>query len=208
MGTDVGGRRVTNASPGITNPLVPPAGSPASRFHRGAPNLVMRRRTPASTARRRYDYSQTTPLNRELALRQRPGQNARHYRFRRLFSFETMPFSSFPPDIVLEIMAWCGPKDLQQLRLAGRLLSTLLSKNQYVWRLSRANLGLGFPIPVAARNEAALASYILNGGPCTVCCRPTTELPYSFALDIRICSAACSFYLLRVPPFDIDEALP
>ncbi|KAJ7490239.1 hypothetical protein B0H11DRAFT_1912245 [Mycena galericulata] len=218
MGTDVGGRRVTNASPGITNPLVPPAGSPASRFHRGAPNLVMRvrpflvirlrvvpvvgndtaltsvvpslmdlilsRRTPGlcpvvfvaapalsshrSSSSSSFAYSQTTPLNRYLALGQRPGHGARHFSFSRLVSFETMPFSSFPLDIVLEVMAWCGPKDLQQLRLVCRLLATLLAKNLYVWRLSRANLGLGFPLPPAARNEAAFASYIFNGGPCTV----------------------------------------
>ncbi|KAJ6478441.1 hypothetical protein DFH09DRAFT_431415 [Mycena vulgaris] len=116
-----------------------------------------------------------------------------------------MLFSGFSLDVVLEIMSWCGPQDLQNLLLVNRLCRNLLVKNQYIWRLSRATIHLGFPLPALATSELSFIRAVFNGGPCTVCHRTTSELPYSFSLDIRICSAACSFYLLRVAPYDVDE---
>ncbi|KAJ7498581.1 hypothetical protein FB451DRAFT_1426193 [Mycena latifolia] len=116
-----------------------------------------------------------------------------------------MPFSNLSLDLILEIVGWCGPRDLQDLRLVSRLFRHLLAKNQYLWRLSRAALHLGFSLPTAVNSEESLARVIFSGGPCTVCRRTTTELPYSFSLDIRICSASCSLYLFRVAPYDIDE---
>lgn len=104
-------------------------------------------------------------------------------------------------------MSWCGPKDLQEIRLVCRVFASLLAQNQYIWRLSRANIQMGFPLPAAAHSEAQFTSYVFNGGICTVgtgvdprrclllisfqvCSRHTTELPYSFALAIRICSVS------------------
>ncbi|KAJ6538457.1 hypothetical protein DFH09DRAFT_76928 [Mycena vulgaris] len=116
-----------------------------------------------------------------------------------------MLFSGFSLDVVLEIMNWCGPQDLQNLLLVNRLCLNLLVKNQYIWRLSRATIHLGFPLPALATSELSFIRAVFNGRPCTVCHRTTSELPYSFSLDIRICSAACSFYLLRVAPYDVDE---
>ncbi|KAJ6539745.1 hypothetical protein B0H19DRAFT_1180358 [Mycena capillaripes] len=119
----------------------------------------------------------------------------------------TIIFSSLPLDAILVIMSCCGPKDLLTLRQVCVVFRALLAKNPYVWRLSRANLQFGFPLPVAAPSEEWFLYYVLQCGPCTVCRRPTTELPYSFSLGIRICSAACSWYLLRCAPEDIDECI-
>ncbi|KAJ7126379.1 hypothetical protein C8R43DRAFT_1134966 [Mycena crocata] len=124
-----------------------------------------------------------------------------------------MPFSLLPQDILLEVMGWCGPRDLQQLRLVRNLFHEMLTANQHIWRLSRANVGMNFPLPAAAGTEPSFATFIFDSGPCTVCSRTTADLPYSFSLSIRICSAACSLYLLKIAPLkiapdDIDEHLP
>ncbi|KAJ7044733.1 hypothetical protein C8F04DRAFT_595547 [Mycena alexandri] len=114
-------------------------------------------------------------------------------------------FSDMSLDLLLEIMGWCGPHDLVAVQDVCRTLRSLLLNNRYVWRLARANLGLGFPLPIAAPSEEWFVRYALGSGPCTVCRRPTQELPYSYSLGIRICSVSCSYYLLRVCPGEVDE---
>ncbi|KAJ7693944.1 hypothetical protein B0H17DRAFT_1330260 [Mycena rosella] len=99
-------------------------------------------------------------------------------------------FANLSLDLVLEIMSQC-----------------VSAKHQHVWRMSRANVLMDFPISLAADSETALIRCIFQAGLCTVCRRVTKKLPYSFSLDIRICSAspaaAFSFYLLRKMPQDI-----
>ncbi|KAJ7724847.1 hypothetical protein B0H16DRAFT_287218 [Mycena metata] len=114
-------------------------------------------------------------------------------------------FSDLPLDLVLEIMGWCSPHDLLALQNACSTFCSLLLNNHHIWRLARANLELGFPLPIAAPSEEWFVRYALSDGPCTVCRRPTQELPYSYSLGIRLCSASCSYYLLRVCPGDVDE---
>ncbi|KAJ7167572.1 hypothetical protein C8R46DRAFT_1350555 [Mycena filopes] len=116
-------------------------------------------------------------------------------------------FTDLTLDLILVIMAWCGPHDLLALQDVCATFRLLLFKNRYIWRLARANLELGFPLPIAAPSEEWFVRYALAGGSCTVCRRPTQALSYSYSLGIRICSASCSYYLLRASPGNIDESI-
>ncbi|KAJ7682483.1 hypothetical protein DFH06DRAFT_295447 [Mycena polygramma] len=118
-----------------------------------------------------------------------------------------IPLLALPSDVVLEILGWMSPCDLVQVRHVCRLFRSLLNAREYIWRLSRANLLLGFPLPPAANSERWFAHYILKGGPCSVCHRHTKEPPYSVSLDIRICSSACSYRLLGRHLEDVEEYL-
>ncbi|KAJ7936948.1 hypothetical protein B0H13DRAFT_2303271 [Mycena leptocephala] len=119
----------------------------------------------------------------------------------------TAAFSVLCPDILLEVFSWASPKDLQAIRLVCKTFSRLLNANQYVWRLARANLDMGFALPAAtATTEPSLASYIFDPAPCMVCGVLTSALlPFSFSLQIRFCSSACAAYLVRVGPESIDQ---
>ncbi|KAJ7724838.1 hypothetical protein B0H16DRAFT_286822 [Mycena metata] len=116
-------------------------------------------------------------------------------------------FSDLSLDLLLEVMTWCGPHDLLVVQGVCRTFRLLLLTNRYIWRLARANLELGFPLPIAAPSEEWFVRYALGGGPCTVCRRPTQELPYSYSLGIRLCSASCSYYLLRACSGDVDGCI-
>ncbi|KAJ7936960.1 hypothetical protein B0H13DRAFT_2303282 [Mycena leptocephala] len=121
----------------------------------------------------------------------------------------TAAFSVLPLDVVLEVLSWSSPKDLQGMRLVCRTFCRLLNSNKYLWRLARAHLGMGFILPAASAaagvTEPALASFIFNPAPCTVCGRMTGHLPFSFSLGIRFCSISCAGYLLRMGPENIDK---
>ncbi|KAJ7037999.1 hypothetical protein C8F04DRAFT_1090992 [Mycena alexandri] len=108
-------------------------------------------------------------------------------------------FSDLPLDLVLEIMGWCGPHDLLALQDVCTTFRVLLLNNPYIWCLARVNLELGFPLPIAAPSEEWFVRYALGGGPCTVCRRPTQEVPYSYLLCIRLCSVSCSYSPSHVP---------
>ncbi|KAJ7936959.1 hypothetical protein B0H13DRAFT_2649336 [Mycena leptocephala] len=112
---------------------------------------------------------------------------------------ETAMFSALSPAIVLEVFLWSSPKDLQAIRLCCKTFRRLLDANQYVWRLARANLDMDFALPAAAGvTEPSLASYIFDPAPCMVCGVLTSALlPFSFSLQIRLCSSACAAYLVR-----------
>ncbi|KAF7352475.1 F-box domain-containing protein [Mycena venus] len=116
-----------------------------------------------------------------------------------------LTFSKLSLDVILIIMSWCGPRDLLMLRHVCKVFRALLAKNLYIWRLARANLQLGFPLPVAAPSEEWFIHYVLDSCPCTVCRRPTSELPYSFSLGIRICSVWAQCAVLVGRPENLDE---
>ncbi|KAF7352492.1 F-box domain-containing protein [Mycena venus] len=119
-----------------------------------------------------------------------------------------MPFSMFPLDVVLEVMGWCSPIDILNVRATSRLFWNLIAHNPSLWRLARANVLLDFNLPGAAVSEAWLATYVFAPGPCAVCRRRTTELPLSFSLEIRLCSDSCGFHLLKSDPEHFHRSLP
>ncbi|KAJ7936946.1 hypothetical protein B0H13DRAFT_2303269 [Mycena leptocephala] len=124
-------------------------------------------------------------------------------------------FAILPLNIVLEpvdlellqVFSGSSPKYLQAIWLVCRMFRQLLDSNQYVWCLARANLDMDFALPAAAAvTEPSLASYIFDPAPCTVCGVLTNALlPFSFSLQIRLCSSVCATYLVCVGPDSIDQ---
>ncbi|KAF7297834.1 hypothetical protein MKEN_01407200 [Mycena kentingensis (nom. inval.)] len=103
---------------------------------------------------------------------------------------------SLPLELVHEILVLCGPLTLTTVRLVCRTLADILRISPSIWRAARARVlfGSNLPVPLlkeAATLEPALATLIFGGGKCYVCQNQTRVVPFSFSLEIRVCSPSC-----------------
>ncbi|KAJ7606382.1 hypothetical protein DFH06DRAFT_1486831 [Mycena polygramma] len=103
-----------------------------------------------------------------------------------------------PQDAVEEILARCGPSTLRNLRVVCRAFRACLDASPSIWRAARRNVLIDVALPPSGPREASLANLMFGVGPCFNCRRPTSVMPHSFSLGIRLCSYPCEYTTLKM----------
>lgn len=85
----------------------------------------------------------------------------------------------YTPLHATQILGWCSPTVLQELRRASGALENRISPTSSIWRVARENVGFGIPLPPAAGSEEQLSRRIFAGGGCVVL--TVLRLPLSFS---------------------------
>ncbi|KAJ6557237.1 hypothetical protein DFH09DRAFT_1163485 [Mycena vulgaris] len=100
---------------------------------------------------------------------------------------------SLPLDVVGHILSRCGPRNLRRMRLISRPFRDFLDATPSVWYAARCNIGFDVNLPTSGPSEFALAHLMFGNVKCFVCGQPTSTMPHSFALQIKICSFSCLY---------------
>ncbi|KAJ7857772.1 hypothetical protein B0H13DRAFT_2574208 [Mycena leptocephala] len=99
-----------------------------------------------------------------------------------------------PRDVMLSI---CGPSTLRILRSVFRAFCACLDEGPSIWRAARRNVLFDVALPPSGPSESSLAHLMFGVGACLNCRRPTSVMPHSFALAIRLCSFTCQYASLK-----------